>query len=431
MAILQKTIEMKSYRYGLPAFLCLALMLLAASCATVDDDAPVAGDIIVPEGNVAEIGAFLADYGQEHSYSTRAADINDLIPYPLDFDQSSILHLSQQTENNTAFQDENNIYSYRFVPGAVASWEDEMTYNFKAYNQTNPLEWRKIGEGGAYNGGFALYCLHFPLETAPRAVTDQGAVHYYVMPDQRKLEDLWKSDILGGYHSTPDLQSRIKFKLYHLMMYIRVRLYVPEFNPEKNTGYREGALNYGTINNVTPEFGVEWRANRRSDDDGPALTFLDGDGQIFMYQHPIPEGEEKHPVVEIPYKRYLGDNPPDQGIEGDYDRVRVYDFSVIIPQQKGMVNEDGQTGSYSESDFLNFYFTTNAGAQARYFFNSTMRGVDTQPDDVSNLELKQGNFQYIELYVPRVGSELIFMGAQVKDWDQRGTEMILRPEETE
>ena len=416
-------------------------LILCVSIASCTADRPaMPSDSEAPEGAVENLGVFLSDRDFGISISTRAEgdenesqsdlDLAELVPYTVTFDENTIIQMSQQTENQSAFQDPGSIYRYRSVKGAVASWDDEYSYNFKAYNQEKPLEWRQIGDGGSYNGGFALYAMYFPREENPRQNSDSGSIHYFVMDDQRELDNLWKSDIMGAYHSTPDLQSRIKFKLHHLMIYLRIRLYVPLFDEKTNTGFREGALQYATIDNVTPEFSVDWRINRKSDDQGPALTALDGDGSIIMYQHPIPDGETEHPVTKVEYKKYLWDTMGDQGLTTDWDDVRVYDFSVIIPVQKGMINDDGKTGTFTETDFLNFYFRTNSGADARYYFNQAYKGPDDQWDE-NRLELNQGNFQYIELYVPRVGKQLIYMGGKVEPWDQFGTRMLLETDDLE
>lgn len=360
-------------------------------------------------------------------------NLKDLIPYNLQFDENSIVQVSQQTRTMYPFLTQDEIYDFKYMKDEEASWDDEISYNFRAANSEETLEWNKIQDTGSFDGGFALYCMYFPIENQLRQrQAAGGANHYYVLEDQSTIENLMKSDILGAYHHTPSIFSRIRFRLFHLMTYVRVRLYVPVFESDKNTGYREGALQYATIDNVTPEFAIEWNAVPSSDSQGPAISPLSGDGSIKMYQHPLKAGEKEHPIVKLPYQKFLPSGYFDQGITGDYDNVRVYDFSVLIPNQKGTIDpETGQETVFTNTDFLNFYFRTNSGASTRYFFNQSYIGSISQDkenpqfQDLATLNMNQGYFQYLELYVPRVGNQVIFLGSKVLPWTQVGSEMLL------
>ena len=310
--------------------------------------------------------------GVQDKYQENYFDMDGLTPYSMAFTKESILHVSQHTTPRPAFLSDEDIYTFRYMPEQTdASWDDENTFNFAPYRQTTPLEWNTIGNGGSVNGGFAMYSLYFPGEEKVRRKTlPDGSIGYSVMQDQSTLENLHKSDILGAYHSTDKMFERIKFKLYHLMTYVRIRLYVPLYDNEKNTGFREDALLYATLNHVTPDFSIDWGAIRSSDSQGPFVTALSGDDEIIMYQHPLEEGQTSHPITEIHYNDYFRDGYYDQGITGDTDKVRVYDFSVIIPKQKGL-SDDGQESTFTKTDFLNFYFRTNSGAVTRYYFNES------------------------------------------------------------
>ena len=380
---------------------------------------------------VTGIGVSLATRSSDDNggEDDKSFDLDELIPYSLTFNENTILQISQQTRTINPFQNEDVTYDFAYIPGSEgASWDNEASYNFTPYKMDDPLEWNKIAEGGSLNGGFALYCMYFPIENKLREKEGEyGATNYYVMADQSTVENLKKSDILGAYHSTPTIFSRIRFRLFHLMTYVRIRLFVPVYDVEKNTGYREGALQYATLNNVTPDFAIDWSAIRSSDTQGPAVSPLAGDGEIKMYQHPLAEGKTEHEIVEIKYKDYLRDGYFDQGIDGDYDKVRVYDFSVIIPNQRGTVGEDGKESNFTSTDFLNFYLRTNSGAITRYYFNQAFSANTNE----SMLEMNEGIFQYLQLYVPRVGNQVVFVGAKVNPWNQMGTNMLLTPEEVE
>lgn len=348
-------------------------------------------------------------------------DPQDYIPFTLSLDNNSVVFISQQTENIPAFQTDTLIYTYSYTdPQEEINWDEG--YNFAPDNQDDPLEWYKIGAGGSYHGGFALYALYFPIENNIRQNEENGMITYSVMQDQSTLENLIKSDILGAYHSSPTLFTRLRFRLFHLMTYVRIRLYVPVYNAGSKTGFYDDALVEANLNNVTPDFAIEWSAYRSSDTEGPAIAALHGDGNIIMYQHPLPDGVTEREPVQIKYKDYVPEDYFEQPIVGDYDDVRVYDFSVIMPMQKGELDENGDEISYTSTNFLNFLLRSNSGAVNTYYFNQSMSANSTG----SNLELKQGNFQYMELYVPRVGNKIIYVGGKVNPWNHRTTSFPLQ-----
>lgn len=352
-------------------------------------------------------------------------DLDELIPFSLKFDANTTIQVSQQTTRTAPFQTDDAIYDFKYKTESNASWSDEATYNFTPYNQESPLEWNKIGEGGSFSGGFALYSLYFPVDNKIQERIEGNTHIYTVKKDQSTLENLKASDIMGAYHSTPSIFSRIRFRMFHLMTYLRIRLYVPVFKEDKNTGYREGALLSATLDNVNPEFSFDWSIIPSGDTEGPSVLKSSGNDEIKMYQHPLADGKTEHEKVLIEYKKFLKDGYFDQGIDGDFDEVRVYDFSVIFPAQKGSA-EDGIGNPFTATEFLNFIFRTNSGAQTRYYFEQSLVGQTTDVGESNELHLNQGDFQYLELYVPRVGNKLIYVSANVNPWVQRATDMMLQ-----
>lgn len=351
--------------------------------------------------------------------------IDDLIPYDLKFDSRSVIFVSQMTSETPAFQNDDVIYAYSYIPDSEdANWDDG--YNFTPSGSDNPLEWFKIGNGGTYHGGFSLYALHFPLETSLRQKTGpDGTIRYSVLQDQSTVEKLMKSDILGAYHATPTLFSRLRFRMHHLMTYLRIRLYVPVYDGELHTGFGDGALDHATLDHVTPDFAVEWSANRSSDTQGPAIVALSGDDSIIMYRH-ASDGI----VRKIKYKQFLRDNYYDQGITGDYDYVRTYDFSVLLPLQRGSVDENGEETNFLGTDFLSFYIRSNSGILTRYYFTQSLGGnPDNNSDSSNTVEVGEEVFQYMQLMVPRVGNKMIYVGSVVNPWSQRQTSIVLKPTE--
>lgn len=363
----------------------------------------------------------------EEVITTSDFDPKELMPYSLGFDENSYIFLSQQTRTATAFQSDDLIYKYYYNPiGDEIDWENG--YNFSP-DKNEPLEWFKIGNAGVNSSGFSLYALYFPNETEISARTlkktgDNGAttIKYYVNEDQSTIEGLMGSDILGAYHSTDRLFSRLTFRMFHLMTYLRIRLYLPVYRDDLETGFREGALDHATLTNVTKYFGIDWEATPSSDTKAPAVFKPDENETEFqtikMYQHPLPDGEIEHKKIKLEFKNYLPDKYYDQGLgEGvTEDEVRYYDFSVLIPQQP--------TKSLN-SEFLNFYIKSNSGAVYRYYFKQSLFANSIYSD----LTINPGTFQYMQLYVPRVGNSVISLNATVLPWANQKNEMHLIEEE--
>lgn len=433
---------MKDYSYIhkriIRSLLSASLFVFVVSCNS-DDEKDLSTE---SSGEIVEnIGITLAKRKAVHNiietrdseYDYREFNIDELIPFETKFDETSIIQVSQQTLTREPFKYEDEIFNFRYFENPEAQWDDDpLTYNFASYRQKIPLEWNHIGQGESYNGGYAMYALYFPLENQLRQKVVDNKIRYSVLQDQSILENLKKSDILGAYHSTEKLQSRIKFKMYHLMTYIRIRLYVPLYDDNKKTGYREDALQYATIDHVNNEFSIAWNASISSDTQGPSVDAIEGESEIIMYQHPLEEGETKHRIVSIPYKKFITPDYYDQGIEGDLDQVRIYDFSVIIPYQYAQRGSDGKMHNFTETNFLNFYFRTNSGSTTRYYFNQSFYAIDQDPDtnEENTLEMNQGYFQYMQLYVPRVGNQVIYLGGEIDPWVQSGGNMILEEDTT-
>lgn len=344
------------------------------------------------------------------------------MPFTLNFDSNSVIFVSQQTERVSPFQTSDGIYAYKYIEDNQANWEDD--YNFTPLDLDDPLEWYKIGNRGSYRGGFALYALYFPKREEILQREENGKIIYSVEQDQSTLDNLIKSDILGAYHSNPTLFTRLRFNMFHLMTYLRIRLYVPVYDPASRTGYFDDSLISANLDHTTPDFTIEWSAMRSSDTEGPAISPLTGEGAIIMYQHPLEDGEERE-IKEIPYEQYIPTEYFEQPIEGDYDTVKVYDFSVIMPMQGSSKNAEGKDQAFTQTNFLNFILRSNSGAENKYIFNQTLTANSTG----SNLQLNQGIFQYLELYVPRVGNKVIYVTGNMKPWLENMTSLPLHRED--
>ena len=191
----------------------------------------------------------------------------------------------------------------------------------------------------------------------------------------------------------------------------------PVYDPETKTGFDDDALVSANLVGVNPEFVVDWGIKRSSDTEGPAVRQIAGEGNIKMYKHPL--GSEGRKPVDIEYKDFLQSGAFSQPVMGTTVKVRVYDFSVLIPMQEVIRNEDGTFTEFQKSDFLNFIIKSTAGAENKYVFNQSMKNEEND----SYLNLTQGVFQYLELYVPRVGNKILCVNAIMVPWNHRETSM--------
>ena len=362
---------------------------------------------------------------------------DELMPYKSEFTEGSTIFISQQTDRASAFQDPNYIYAYTYNPNAIgATWESG-----ENFTSSKSINWGEISQRGTWtNGRFSLYALHFPKLNSIRQKTitnDDGSstILYNVLEDQSTLENLEQSDVMSAF-STFDLFERMRYRLFHLMTYIRVRVYVPVYDNETKTGFASGALNSATVEGACPDFLIEWATNRSSFTQGPLIKAYSGETtSINMYRHT----ETSNEPIQIPYAQYLPDGFLTQPIEGDYDNVRVYDFSVLIPVQNDIprVDENGDPvygtdgkqimDPFYSSNFLNFNVTSPSGAQYKYYFNGSFAANSSDID----LKLDQGYFQYMELYIPRVGNKVIYVSSKVNPWLHYGANFGLEGKDIE
>lgn len=396
----------------------IPLIVLFSSCSNDEDISD--SDYLSGSSLVDRILVVMGTRNGEDTGNSQTSDDGQNIPDPkmievpfsLSFDENSVIFISQLAQNHPAFKSQDEIFSFRYKENPLANWDEG--YNFTPNSLDNPLEWFKIGLAGSYRGGFQLYALYFPgRDYVNQKIVDEDQIFYSVEEDQSNLDNLIKSDILGAYHSTAQLFTRLRFKMYHLMTYLRIRLFVPVYDDKSKTGYYNDALISANLENVSPDFAIEWDASI-STETIPMVSGGNEQRKITMYQHPLKDGSSREPI-EIPYEQYIPKGYFDQPIEGGMDKVRVYDFSVLIPVQKDFIDENGKITEFSKTDFLNFILRSNSGAENKYIFNQSFT-AGNDDDHTNILALVPGNFQYLELYAPRVGNKLIFMNASISPW---------------
>ena len=398
----------------------LSIVLLSAGCK---DSADQPGEGKVSSLSLDRIYLSVAS-DEERATPGTDSDFDENGVLITKFDDVSTLFISQGLYTRMPFYAKEYIYPFKYMgdeADASASWEEG--YNFIASDPNKLLKWENIKETGTYNGGYALYALYYPtidLEDWGK----EDVLNFIVPRDQRVLEALKKADILGAYHNT-DLFTRLRFRLYHLMVYLKVNLYVPVYDTEKKTGFTTNANPVLSIEGANDQFSISWALLRDSDGKPPVGSLpVEGDVDPFLaYAHPV-EGDRE--VTKINYKEYT---EIDQNISGDEDEVMLYEFSVIIPMQDTkFLSEKDSDELEIVKNFLKVEIKSpGTGFLKTYYLNRNQ----TIPDPNSQLSMESGHLQVLNLYLPRKGSSLVMMGATVDPWDDLYSEFPLIEQEAE
>lgn len=401
MVGLWEEINMKSaYLKYLTGGLGLCLLVFLTSCQDTVS-------LSEAENHTDEVRSIMVHLGTKAEGDTEfVADITD----QNQLGEGSILYISQLGTTLDPFQIDNtgnytnNVYPYEWYENEEANWDQD--YNFQASPETTPIKWATVRNNGSVGNAFSFYSLYFPVD---------NEIKFNVQQDQSVLEDFLRSDIMGAYHATSSLYSRLRFKLFHLMVNFKVTLYVPVYRQENEgySGFAQNGFQNAVMLNVNPNFSIEWRANRSSDTEAP-LTVLNGSSTVTL----------------IPYNPNAGIDPEIQTIKiTDYysgntilteeeDEVYVYEFSFLFP---------GQTFT---GNFLRFQLNTpgaSEGANPKnyYFASSQLK------EGATEFGFTQGTLQQLYLYLPRTGNETIVVGANIVDWAGAETEMTVTEEENQ
>ena len=325
------------------------------------------------------------------------------------FNKNSILYISQMgTELEPGFDQSTSsntcpLYRYQWYENNEANWYTE--YNFKPVSGTSPMDWSVIKSYGNVGNAFSLYAMYFPEDQKVRfsVEADQTGGEN----DQYDTKNFKKSDIMGAYHATSALYTRPRFRLFHLMVYLRVTIYVPVFNGETSddytkqefSGFLEGAMQKAIVRNAKTDFNIEWRANRSSDTDAPLTQAAENPKQdIKMYHHKADESI----IEEFDVTKYYKND------KLSTDKVRKYEFSVLFPAQ-----------TFGDN-FL--YFVLKAPDQSsKYYYFSGSQIIG----ESGNYSLTQGTLQHLYLYLPRNTNETILIGAKILPWNNAVTDMTV------
>lgn len=298
-----------------------------------------------------------------------------------------------------------NLYTYIYNGNENATWNSG--YNFKTTDSENSISWRKISENGASSAGYTLFGMYFPEENNLPETTNV----FNVQTDQSTVEGLRKSNILGAFHATSTLYTPLRFRLFHLTVFLDVYVYIPVYNFEEEegyTGFMHDAFQNAYAMGVNPNFTIDWSSIRPSDIYPPFVNLYGEEKKdipLYLYrdENNYPIIEEK--TIEIP-NSYVGNIYE----EGSFkEKVYVYHFSVLFPPQGD---------SFPASNFLQFKFKTPGGSVKTYNFNGALQ---TAPG--GNLGMTQGTYQQLNLYLSRYGADVVLVKAKVMPWIPAFTDM--------
>lgn len=342
----------------------------------------------------------LVSFTRAPRYSAADLDENstDIITQS-DFSSGSVIYISQLgtvLDPNFNMDATSNLYKYQWYENEEADWDNE--YNFKP--QGAPIYWNDIKANGQVGNSFSLYGMYYPVGQT---------IRYDVETDQTNLNNFLISDIMGAYHSSA-LYTRLRFRFFHLMVYLHVTLYVPvyEIKGDETTGYDADALLTAYVVNPMTNFNINWRALRSSDTEAPLVQNAPSPVRkdIAMYQHP---GNDE--ITEISVRNFYS------GSELETDEVRTYEFSVLFPPQSFTGNIlcfRLQTPGQQNAD------GSNENKYVSYYFSSTQLTTD-----INDFRFTQGTLQHLSLYLPRHANETVLVGANIIDWTDASTGMTV------
>lgn len=339
-------------------------------------------------------------------------DTADTAPIITDgFTDGSLLYFSQLSQGyapNFDNEDEsapNYMYIYEYKENPRATWESGE--NFASRSDRWSFNWDRTVSIGPSGNAFKFFGFYFPEDNVVRwdVETDQtgGTTNPY------DKSNFIKSDIMGAYHATSSIYTRMRFRLFHLMTYLKVTLYVPVYkaqysDPEKQSysGFEAGALKGGILMDALTNFNIEWTASKSSDTEAPFVQTPPDKprSNIKMYLHKSDEASDT--TINV---RNFYNGTVDDIVDGE-DEVRVYNFSVIFPTQTFSGN------------FLCFALTTPGGDTKYYYFaSSQVNGA--------GIDLTQGTLQQLYLYLPRKTNETVLVSAKILPWQDAQTDMTV------
>ena len=319
--------------------------------------------------------------------------------------QGSNPNFEDETEEATSY-----LYVYEYSANPNANWNEG--YNFKHKSDKWDFNWQNVLNIGPDGNAFKFFGFHYPVDNVIKwdVQRDQRGVS----TDPYNTDNFLKSDILGAYHATSSLYTRMRFRLFHLMTYLKVTLYVPTYkgtaddaNNLQYYGFNANAVDGGLMLNAYSSFTIDWAAAKSSDSEAPLVQIPSNarKDNIVMYMHQVTSSDP----FSINVRDYYGgavDGLQDDGT----DTVREYNFSVLFPTQ-----------NFGTDNFLCFVLKTPGNDTMYYYF----AGSQIVEGEGNNYGLTQGTLQQLYLYLPRKTNQTVLIGAKVLPWNKSVTDMTV------
>ena len=403
------------------ALFCIAILfLLTLGCREKE---PFPKESLEKEDNVSSISVFrqgvVKAQAEENELSVIPGEADNLMGYN-EFTTNSLLYISQlgqEKDPNFLNSPTSNFYVYQFQQNSEADWNNE--YNFVPYNYEDKdfaIQWRLIKGFGSVGNSFSLYAMSFPGSTTDNYPSD---LDFKVETDQTGSDNpyddnnFYNSDILGAYHATSALYTRMRFNLFHLMVQLKITIYAPVYEDQIDeagqssySGFKENAMVAGYLLNAQNQFSINWRTNRSSDTE-PPLTSGTGDKNKYMKMYMYEPDNEEITIEDV--NQYF----PASTIAND--KVRAYNFNILFPAQTFNANDNllcfvlKGVANDNENNYKYYYFSANQIVSGTYTLN-------------------QGTLQHLYLYIPRTTNQTILVGAKILNWGNSSSEMTVTEE---
>ena len=436
--------------------------------------------------------------------------------FPKKFEEDSKIYIIQKTpSSSTKFPatEENSwetgalkakygnimsIYTYKHNPNA--DWDKE--YNFVPDTDDSALNWKTVRNNGSDGNAYKFYAYFFPVDNRTLSqkldrnpdwslnslTTGDMTLKTGQWQSISQIDDLRSLDVMGAYHATPSLYSRMRLKFHHLMCYVRVTLYVPVVQPRYNrddpqykgdlpdeivgyTGFDDNAFenndNFSSTKGqpgvyigsgggagitglggskvVSINYVIDYNKVLNSNEDAPSVSPVYGGTSsnpagVSLYLHRELYAKDSgndisgaSPVFTID-KEELGISY--SGDDDRYDEVRRYEFSGYIPTQIG----DRLYNNSNNPKKNIFYMTLKTPGTPPLDGKDTTMPTDgtykyftfkgTNSNGTANINFEQGNLMHFYLYVPRSGNTTIAIKANILPWQATVTDMTVA-EDTE
>lgn len=283
-----------------------------------------------------------------------------------------------------------NLYKYVYYTNPSAVWDSG--FNFQPYGD-HALDWAQIEAAGELSGGYTLGALYYPVEYE---------VQNAVPEDQSIYNNLLSANVLGAYHTTNAVKSRLRFRFFHLMAAVRVTLLIPEWDPVTNTGFGADAAKSAFMLKVRSDYTIDWPNTLSSEEyPTPSIPTDAPETEIKMYLESV-----SNEVYEVDLSEYGSDYP-------ETEKVRSATFVVVFPPQQP--TNDGPT--------MRFFLTTMGGTEKRFIWYSSSI-------DKGTLEFNARNtITNLTLFLPRVDNDAILISSYIVPWTEAESEFTVLPDD--